>query len=326
MRSIRTAVQTDLLWKALLESFIYFTLEIFYPELYVALDLSQSPKFLNKELRVPGLHKANKKRRFVDLLADLPLKIGNFVRILLHVEVEAQRAARVKTKEPFHVRMRNYACLIVLTHDCPFASLAIRITPKGRGEKLSYAMDCFGTRHIFEYPTVFIDQLEEDSLLALKENPVALAVVCAKRMLEAKKDEGKRFRYAKDLLTTMKARGYSKDTCLKLVQFIEGMSALSTSSMTRELEKEIDTILGEVEPVEVLTPIVKRVIRKRAYRWAREEGIAEGETRGKAEGILQEKVETAWRMLGRGMEIGLVAELIGLSEEDLKEALKTDAT
>ena len=151
----RSIVRADLLWKELLESFLYFALEIFYPRLYEVVDLSKPPSFLNKELRVPGLHKANKEQRILDLLSDLPLKAGNVVRLLLHVEVEGERGARIRTKEPFYVRMCNYACAITLTQKRPFASLAIRTTPRGRSERLFYEMDCLGTRLLFEYPTVF---------------------------------------------------------------------------------------------------------------------------------------------------------------------------
>ena len=189
----RPIVRADLLWKELLESFLYFALEIFYPQLYTVVDLSKPSSFLNKELRVPGLHKANKEHRILDLLSDLPLKSGDSVRLLLHVEIEGARGARVKMKEPFHVRMHNYACAITLTQKRPFASLAIRTTPQGQSEKLFYEMDCFGTRHFFEYPTVFIAQLDEEALLELKKNPVALAALCAKRMLKAWKNESKRY-------------------------------------------------------------------------------------------------------------------------------------
>ena len=92
------SIRADLLWKELLESFLYFALSIFYPQLYAAVDLSKPPSFLSKELRVPGLHKANKEQRILDLLSDLPLKEGNIVRLLLHVEVEGARGAMRKTK------------------------------------------------------------------------------------------------------------------------------------------------------------------------------------------------------------------------------------
>ena len=78
-------VRADQLWKELLESFLYFALEIFYPQLYTVVNLGEPPLFLNKELRVPGLHKASKEHRILDILCDIPLKTGKLVRLLLEV-------------------------------------------------------------------------------------------------------------------------------------------------------------------------------------------------------------------------------------------------
>jgi hypothetical protein len=39
----KRTIRADLLWKELLESFLYFALEIFYPSLYEALDYEWPP-------------------------------------------------------------------------------------------------------------------------------------------------------------------------------------------------------------------------------------------------------------------------------------------
>jgi hypothetical protein len=298
----KSSIRADLLWKELLESFLYSALEIFYPELFAAVDLDRQPIFLNKELRVPGLHKANKEEKILDLLMDIPLKTGEPLRTLLHVEVQGEG-----TKEPFHIRMHNYACVITLVQKRPFAALAIRTTPKGPTEELTYEMECFGTRHTFVHPTVFIDKMDEPSLLAKKENPVAIATVCAMRMLKAKKDEQKRYSYAKDLLKTMKGAGYSTDTTLRLMQFIEGMTGLDTPQLKNALEREINETLGEAKDMmAVQTPTLRKVLRKKAQEIFRAEGINEG------------KKEAARRMLSRGMKIGVIADITELPEEEIR--------
>jgi hypothetical protein len=302
----KSSIRADLLWKGLLESFLYSALEIFYPELYAAVDLSQPPILLNRELRVPGLHKANKEEKILDLLMDVPLKRGGLLRILLHVEVQG-----AGTKEPFHIRMHNYACAITLIQKRPFAALAIRTTPKGKAEKLSYEMDCFGTRHTFVYPTVFIDQMDERSLLAKKENPVAIAAVCVMRMLKTPKNELKRYQYARDLLKEMKGAGYSTDTTLRLMEFIEGMTALNTpklkSALENDMDQEIRETLGEAKDMmTVHTPILRKVLRKKAQEVFRAEGVSEG------------KKEDARRMLARGMEIDVIADITELPEKEIR--------
>jgi hypothetical protein len=306
----KPAVRADLLWKELLESFLYPALEIYYPELYAAVDLDKPPVLLNKELRVPGLHKANKEEKILDLLMDVPLKTGELIRILLFVEVQGGGS-----KASFHIRMRDYACVITLTQKRPFAALAIRTTPKGKEEQLTYEMNCFGTRHTFIYPTAFVDQMDEEDLLAKKENPVALATVCVIRMLRAEKDERKRYQYAKELLKFMKDAGYSVETTIRLMQFIEGMTGLSTaklkSALRNDLEQEIMKMLGEVKDMTtVRTPLLRKALKKAAQDIFRAEGKNEGET--------ERKFKDARRMLLRGIGIDVIADVTELSEEEVR--------
>jgi hypothetical protein len=313
----KPVVRADLLWKELLESFLYPALEIFYPELYAAADLDKPPVPLNKELRVPGLHKANKEEKILDLLMDVPLKTGELLRILLFVEVQGGGS-----KAPFHIRMHDYACVITLTQKRPFAALAIRTTPKGKEEQLTYEMNCFGTRNTFTYPTVFVNEMDEEALLAKKDNPVALATVCVIRMLKAKKDERKRYQYAKELLKLMKGAGYSVETSIRLMQFIEGMTGLSTaklkSALGNDLEQEITEMLGEAKNMTtVQTPILRKVLKKVAQDIFKAEGRTEGET--------ERKIKDARRMLSRGIGIDVIADVTELSEEKIR-SLQNEGT
>ena len=70
--------------------------------------------------------------------------------------------------------------------------------------------------------------------------------------------------------------------------------------MVKELESEIDSLLGEVESVEaevVRTPILRKVLRKRTYN------------RVKAEG----KWKIARRMFAGGMNLEVIADMTGFS-------------
>jgi hypothetical protein len=235
---------------------------------------------------------------------DLPMKTGDLLRTLILVEAPG-------TKEPYHIWMLNYACAMALTQKRPFAALVIRTTPREQEEQLSYEMDCFGTRHTLTYPTVFIDQMNERDLLAKKNNPVALAAICTKRMLKAKKNEDKRYLCAKELLTTISGTEYSVETCIALMQFIEGMAGLNTPRLKRalknDLEQGIMEKLREVNDMRtVRTPILRTALRNAAQEIFRAEGKAE------------EKLETARRMLSRGMGIDVISDVTELPEEEIR--------
>jgi len=288
----------DLLWKELLESFLYAALEIFHPALYEAADRAQEPTFLNKELRIPGRRRGEK---ILDLLVDVPLLNGGAASLLLHTEVQGDSKF-----EPFHVRMHKYSCVITLRLGRPFTALAIRTTPREKYEDVVYDSECFGTRTTFSYVTVFIDQLDEKQLLAMYWNPVALAVVSAIRAQKAGKDEMKRFEYARDLFRLMKERGYAIDVRSSLGQFVDGITNLRASALLLEMEQEIDDLLEEVETMPVMTPVFSKVMERKSYEW------------GEAKGRLEEKKQTARAMLARGMELDLIADLTGLSEEEIR--------
>ena len=288
----------DLLWKELLESFLYAALEIFHPALYEAANRTLEPVLMNKELRIPGRRKGEK---ILDLLIDIPLLTGGTTSLLLHTEVQGENKG-----EPFHVRMYKYSCVITLRLGRPFTALAIRTTPRGKSEEVVYGAECFGTRTMFSYLTVFIDQLDEKRLLAMDWNPVALAVVSAARMLKAGKNEAKRFEYAKDLFRLMKERGYAIDVRSSLAQFVDGITNLHTVTLMKEMEQEIDDLLEEVENMPVMTPVFSKVIKRKSYEWGR----AEGEARGRK--------QAAMAMLARGMELDVIADVTGLSEEEVR--------
>jgi predicted transposase/invertase (TIGR01784 family) len=48
------------------------------------------------------------------------------------------------------------------------------------------------------------------------------------------------------------------------------------------------------------------------------EGLAEGKAEGRVEGLAEGKAEAARRMLARNMDISLVADITGLSEDEVR--------
>jgi hypothetical protein len=311
MRSVskgktKTRVRHDLLWKELLEFFLYPALEIFHPALRAAIDPDKEPVFLNREFRVPGVRRG---RRILDLLVDVPLLTGEMACVLLHLEIQGKGG-----DEAFPVRMHRYACLITLRMGRPFTALAIRTTPRGSDERTVYETECFETQQILRYRTVFIDALDEAELLS-GNNPVGLAVVAAARMQRAGRSETRRFEYGRELMRLLKSRGYSFEVSAHLAQFVLGMINLSSQKLSDEFDKELDAIFMEVESVPVKVPMLTRYFKKKSYEW----GVNEGKAEGKVEGKHEKAIETAKLMLTRGMDIEVTADLTGLSVDKVQE-------
>ena len=55
-----------------------------------------------------------------------------------------------------------------------------------------------------------------------------------------------------------------------------------------------------------------------AIEMGREEGLAEGMAKGRSEGIAEGREEVARAMLKKGMDSATIAELTGISEEEIK--------
>ena len=72
-------------------------------------------------------------------------------------------------------------------------------------------------------------------------------------------------------------------------------------------------------------------IRRIIARDAREEGLAEGEAKGKAEGLAEalaiadaKDQKRFQKLAAAGMDISTIAELMEVSEETVRKALKTE--
>ncbi|MEJ5189785.1 MAG: hypothetical protein WHT84_11290, partial [Breznakiellaceae bacterium] len=59
-------------------------------------------------------------------------------------------------------------------------------------------------------------------------------------------------------------------------------------------------------------------IKKKEQEWFKE-GLMEGRNEGRLEGRIEERRETARRMKARGIEIDIIAEVTGLSREEIEE-------
>ena len=59
--------------------------------------------------------------------------------------------------------------------------------------------------------------------------------------------------------------------------------------------------------------------------YARETGREEGREEGRAEGVKQTSFDIAKRMLEKGIDIGTISELTGLTEKEISELNRIDA-
>ena len=167
----------DGFWKDLIERFFGPFLSRTLPELYADADLSQEPRFLDKEFRDLlqtsdlELHRAP---HFADYLLDVPLKSGGDAWVLLHIEVQGAGGGDL----PF--RMAHYRSMIFDHYMREPAALAILTSPRPNERMGVYESSLYGTSIRYCYNCLDISTLNEEELLN-SDNPFDLALCAARR-------------------------------------------------------------------------------------------------------------------------------------------------
>jgi predicted transposase/invertase (TIGR01784 family) len=151
---------------------------------------------------------------------------------------------------------------------------------------------------------------------------LSVAIVAAARMIKAGNSETGRFEQGRAMLRLLKTQGYPLDVCHRVGQFIEGVVNLSAEKLLEEFAREVDILVKEMKSMPVTAPIMEKIVNKNSYELGKAdgkaEGIAEGKAEGKAEGIHYRALKTARLMLERNMEIDVIADLSGLSEDEVR--------
>ncbi|GHS90120.1 hypothetical protein AGMMS49957_15130 [Synergistales bacterium] len=192
-------------------------------------------------------------------------------------------------------------------------ALAIRTTPKGVTEETCYETKFLDSETVYKYHTIFIDKLDEEYLLNMKHNPLAISALAAVKIAKAGKSEAKRFEQAKEMIRLLKMYGFPLDVRMKVGFFIEGVVNLSLENFLKDFDEEFDVLCEERDEGMYIPPIAKRVLARKAREWVRDEGKLEG----KLEGAYEKAIDVARSMLADAMSVDLVSKFTGLSVEEL---------
>lgn len=100
------------------------------------------------------------------------------------------------------------------------------------------------------------------------DNPFALVVLAAKRSLESREDEEKRFSFKRELVSLMLQKGFSREEILHVFRFLDGILALVDLDKERIIYNEF--LSQEVKEVAYVTNFERLAIEKGMLRSARE--------------------------------------------------------
>ncbi len=214
----RKAIDNDALFKELISD--YFPEFVFFanPELFEAIDWSQGFEFLEQEMinALKGRFRQKNKRRFTDKLVKVYLKSGAILFIFVHIEIQH------KPEENFPERMLEYRYFIKMKYGQDDVSAYAVFTGDPPDEsKLYYEKDTFGTSMKYHYTSLIAANMDEATLIAMKHNAVALAMLAAKYAYESKGNPSLRLQYKNKLADLIQAAGIDVDKFWKLIIFVK---------------------------------------------------------------------------------------------------------
>ena len=321
----------DLLWKDLLARFFVPMLHSLLPDLARNIDGKRDVVFLDKELRRLARFTRQPEggepdeNRFVDLLADVPLRSGENAWILLHAEVQGRGG-----NEDFPLRMHRYRGLLEGRYRRPVIALALLIEPLSKAQSSgTYRWEGYGTRVIYEFPVFRIFEGNEETLKT-SENPFDWAHLAGLRAWKSRGSEARKLDYLKEMLQLLDERGWSHADKAQLLVFMEGVIHLTEDESSREYEEWENTLEQAKEAGRMYVSIMERKGIEKGIQLGRTEGIQLGRTEGiqlgrtegiqlgEARGIQLGRTETARNLLRMGLDSARIAEATGLTLEEVK--------
>ena len=247
-------IHYDELWKDAMENLFQCFIKLIAPDFYPHVNWSKPISFLDQELHQIS-PKSEETKRFVDRLVRVWMLNGEERWVLVHVEVQGYRKPKASVNEvnretEFSRRMFIYFYRIYDKFNRDILSISVFADPSEGFKPDRFNYEFFGCELSFRYRTYKILE-QDDKALEASDNPFALVVLAAKRNLQSREDEEKRFSFKRELIRLMLDKGYRREEILHVFRFLDGVLALTN------LEKEkiiYDEFMGkEVEKVAYIT-------------------------------------------------------------------------
>ena len=250
----------DELWKDAVENLFPSFINLIAPDFYPHVDWSKPPEFLDKELHQIS-PKSEETKRYVDRLVKVWMLNGEERWVLVHVEVQGYRDTE------FSKRMFIYFYRIFDKFNRDILSIAVFSDPNKKFKPDRFDYEFFGCELSFKYRTYKILE-QDDTKLMESDNPFALVVLVAKKSLESRRDEEKRFSFKRELVSLMLAKGYGREEILHVFSFLDGILALTNLENERIIYNEL--LSQEVKEVAYVTNFERLAIEKGMLSSARE--------------------------------------------------------
>ncbi len=278
-------VDSDQLTKRLVELFFKDFLEFFYPDLAKIIDFNRKIDFPNKEL-YSGMIEGEK--TVSDILAKVNLLDGQEQYVLIHVEIQSSRDIDIPR------RMYRYFSNIWMKYEKPVFAFALFIDESRWKEPISnvFKVEFMGTELTYKFHLEKTKNYNYEEYLDYP-NPIVTAFLT-------------RMNYGK------KSRALVKAEAMKRIEKYYNFT-----------ETQIETLLHFIDRILFLnekeTKEFKDIIKQKEYEEVNKMMLTTLQEEILEEKIKIEKLEIAKKSLKKGYPIEEIAEITGLSLEEVKK-------
>lgn len=301
----------DSAWKDVIEMLFESFLEFFFPRVHKEIDFSKGTEILSHELR-QTTPRGKVGQRNADVLMKVYPKDGTqkWFCLFIHVEVQAQK------EEEFMTRMFVY---YYRTFDkyreegTEVISLAVLSDENKNWRPDEYEFSRCGFEHRMKFPMVKITDYkmkkELKEQLETSANPMALVVKAQLTCHELKNaDNEKKSTVKWELIRQCYKSGYTREQIDALLKFIDWIIRLP-DGLNRQLSKEISKLEEDYKMAYVTS--WERIAKKDGIKEGRKDGIKEG------------KLDTARRLIKRGVDMDIIAEATGFPKQEIEKLAAT---
>jgi hypothetical protein len=305
----KTKTDLDSAWKEVIEKLFESFTEFFFPAIYRDIDFSKGIEFLDSELREIRPYSTVGKR-YADELVKVHLKDGSVACIWVFIHIEVQGSREKKGIFPERTYIYNYRIYDKnIDRGVKVISVAILTDEDENYRPDEYLVRQWGFELRMKIPMVkiidFKNKKELREKLETSTNPMAMVVKAQLKRYELKKADNKKKSTVKwELIRQCYESGYLKEDIRVLLKFIDWLIRLP-EGLNRQLSKKIEKLEEDYKMPYVTS----------WERIAKKDGVKIGEERG----VRKEKIETARRLLKRGVDIEIIADATGLSKKEIEE-------
>ncbi|WP_373991534.1 DUF4351 domain-containing protein [Duganella sp. BuS-21] len=285
----------DLPWKAALTHAFHPFMDFYFPDFSAHIDWTQRPRFRDKELAglVIG---AAPNVMVADKLVEVSMRDGGVERILVHIEIQAQRDAALAR------RVHDYNYHIGKTYGQSVASLVLLADTDPHWRPSHFHQQMLGTARGFSFTIAkLIDFAADTAALEALNNPFAWLTLAHLRTQQAHHDPAMLYAAKLHLTRLLFKHRWKRGRIIVLFNVINWMMALPEPHQRRYWQAVLR--LEKEHEMKLLNPL-EQMFLEDGIKKGLEIGVERGMEKGMEQGLQKGRREGLEQGLERGLARG----------------------